>query len=563
LRKNKALRIMDSLMPENSLTNLGLAFLIPIGFALIAASGLPAERARHAAIVFLASLGLAVVGYVAVGFAFQFGGVGLAFDRPGLDGLIWEWSALGPTWGSGWGMAGLVGWGLTGPAATPAAYALALANLPWVITAALIPLATLRGRAPAWATGLLGLLMGAVIYPLAGNWIWGGGWLANLGDTLGMGHGFVDAAGGGLVHLLGAATALAGILALLPRRPRSAKSGEVVPLPSNRFPLLVLLGAVALLIGGLGWTLVNPLLPRQTLDLSRLALNGILAAASGALLSLAYTWLVAGSPDPLMAARGLATAAIAAVAFAPFVPPWVALAVGAVSGLLTPLAIFVVGRLLRWEDPAAVLTMHGLGGALGLLAVGLFADGTAGRGWNGVGAASYLGVAGQGVTGLLAAAGYQPDWPGQMQAQGVGLAALALFGFFAAWLCVAPPALLVHLLRPRPIARRSIAPAEPVVATAGAEANTPDQAPAFEPPSPIATQTLANASIAEEAPLAASAAPVITEVKIQAITGEGPVSAPMVPIIAEAVTGPGVSTVASTATPPASLDVVTPPDSGM
>ena len=209
-------------MSESSLVTLGLAFLVPLGFALIAASGLPVERARHARCGLLRGDGPRRDRLCPHGFALQFGGVGLAHDLPGFAGLIWEWSALGPTWGPGWGMAGLVGWGLTGPAATPAAYTLALANLPWVMTAALIPLIGLRGRIPAWASILLGLLIGAVIYPLAGNWIWGGGWLANLGANLGLGHGYVDVAGAGLVHLLGAAAALAGILVFLPRRPKSA-----------------------------------------------------------------------------------------------------------------------------------------------------------------------------------------------------------------------------------------------------------------------------------------------------------------------------------------------------
>ena len=212
----------------------------------------------------------------------------------------------------------------------------------------------------------------------------------------------------------------------------------------------------------------------------------MLAAAAGALVALAYTWLVAGKPDPLMAARGLAAALVATAAFAPFVPPWGALAVGAVAGLLTPLAIFTVDRLLRWDDPAAVLTVHGLGGALGLVALGIFADGKAGAGWNGVGVDSYLGVAGQGVTGLLAAAGYQPDWPAQMQAQGVGLAALALFGFFVAWVLLAPPAILLHLLRPQPvaatasmamIAEEATPPVSPSPATTEAVVETPTPAP--------------------------------------------------------------------------------------
>lgn len=435
-------------MSDQTIT-LGLAFLAPIGYALIAASGLTAQRARHAAVSFFAACGLAALGYVATGFAFQFGGVGLIHDRPGFDGLIWEWSALGPTWGPGWGMVGLAGWGLSGAAVTPEARGLALANLPWVITAAQIPMIALRGRIPAWAVGLLGLSMGAVLYPLAGNWIWGGGWLANLGSNLGFGHGLADPGGAGLVHLLGASVALAGLLTFLPRRVKAADLQAPTPLPPAHLPLLALLGAGLLLIGTAAWFSANPLLDRGTLDLSGVLLNVVLAAASAALLPLAYTWLVAGRPDPLMAARGLAAAVVAGMAAAPFIPPWAALGVGLGLGLLTPFVIYFVDHILRWDDPTATLTIHGLGAALGLVTVGLLADGTAGAGWNSIGVGEYLDVARQGVTGLLAANGFRPDWPGQMQAQLVGLAALALFGFFGAWLSLAPVAALAHLVRPR------------------------------------------------------------------------------------------------------------------
>ncbi len=437
-------------MSDHTTITLGLAFLVPIGYALIAAGGLPIERARQAAISFFAALGLAALGYVAVGFALQFGGIGLLYDRPGFEGLIWEWSLLGPMWGPGWGMAGLAGWGLAGAAATSAARALALANLPWVITAAQIPLIALRGRIPGWAAGLLGLLTGALLYPLVGNWLLGGGWLANLGANLGFGHGLVDAGGASLVHLLGAAVALAGLLTFLPRRAKAADPQAPVPLPAAHLPLLALLGAGLLLVGATAWLSANPLLDRAALDLPRMLLNVVLAAAGGALLPLAYTWLVAGRPDPLMAVRGLAAAVVATMATAPFVAPWAALVVGLLTGLLTPFVVYFVDHILRWDDPTAALATHGLGAALGLLALALLADGTAGAGWNSIGAGEYLGIARQGVTGLLAAKGFQPDWPGQMQAQLVGLAAVALFGFFAAWLCLAPIAAAVHLLRPRP-----------------------------------------------------------------------------------------------------------------
>ncbi|MGE5603478.1 MAG: hypothetical protein ACM30E_10525, partial [Nitrososphaerales archaeon] len=296
-------------MSEPPLLTLGLAFLLPIGYALIGASGLPHDRARSGAVAFLAALGLAVAGYVITGFALQYGGVGLVHEQPGYDGLIWEWSALGVTWGSGWGMAGLAGWVLSDAAATAAARALALANLPMVLLAALIPVMALRGRIPGWAVALLGFLMGALIYPVAGNWIWGGGWLANLGSNLGLAHGFVDAAGAGLVNVLGAAVALAGLLVFLPRRPRVSASGPV-PLPPATYPLLSLFGAGLLFAGLAPWLNANPLVAGQ-IELQRALLNTIVAAGGAALLSVGYTWLIAGRPDPLMGARAVGAAVAA------------------------------------------------------------------------------------------------------------------------------------------------------------------------------------------------------------------------------------------------------------
>jgi ammonium transporter, Amt family len=452
-------------MSESSLLS-ALAYLVPAGYALIAAAGLPSERTRQAAVTVFAALGLAVVGYAVTGFALQFGGIGLTHDLPGYEGLIWEWSALGPTWGPGWGMAGLAGWGLTGPAETPAARSLALANLPWVVTAAAIPLAALRGRAPAWASALLGLLTGAVIYPLAGNWVWGGGWLANLSSNLGYGHGLVDLGGAVLVHVLGAAVALAGLVAFWPRRPREAGSElQPAPLPQLYFPVLALLGPVLVLAGIVPWLSANPLLPAGAVDPTRTLLNIVLAAFTGGTASLGYTWLVTGRPDPLMAARGFGAAVVASMALSAFTPAWASLATGAAIGLLTPVAVFVFGHFLRLEEHTATLTVHGLGGATGLLLLGLLADGKAGQGWNGVGGGAYLGMAGQGVTGLLAASPFRPDFPSQLQAQGIGLAAVALLAFFTGWIVIAPPATVLQLLRPR---RTSpVSSGEPVLASPG------------------------------------------------------------------------------------------------
>jgi Amt family ammonium transporter len=139
---------------------------------------------------------------------------------------------------------------------------------------------------------------------LAGNWIWGGGWLAGLGRNLGLGHGFVDFGGAGLVHLLGAATACAGIVVFLRRKPGAARTDEPVALPPVHLPLLGVTGGMLLLVGLPAWLTGNPLVDPGTVDTPRTILNVVLIIATGALLPLLYTWFVSGHADPLMAYVG-------------------------------------------------------------------------------------------------------------------------------------------------------------------------------------------------------------------------------------------------------------------
>jgi len=443
-------RAPETLAPPTSWTLLTsmLSFLVPIGFLLLAIGGLEAEAARQATLAGMGALALGMVGYFATGFAFQFGGIGLVQRGGGLEGLIWEWSALDLSWGTGWGMAGVHGFGLTGGASTAGALSLFFSQLPWVMTATLVLLLTLRGRTPAPVAAIGGLLMSALIYPVAGNWVLGAGWLANLGTNLGLGHGFVDFAGSSNVHLLGASTAAAAILVFLSRRPRG-ELGQPVPLPPVHLPILAVSGVGLLFIGTLAWSFSSPLVDWSTLQAERVAVNLALSAGTGALLPLAYTWFTTTRPDPLMAARGASAAIIAVCAGAPFLPPLAALCLGAVVGLLVPLACYLVDHILRWNDPAAALAVHGLGGVLGLIAVGLLADGGAGRGWNGVGASEYLGLSGQGVSALWVAEGFVPDWPGQLAAQAIGLVAVAFFGFAIAGLAFGPLAAMATILRRR------------------------------------------------------------------------------------------------------------------
>jgi Amt family ammonium transporter len=425
----------------------GLALLVPAGLVLISVAEMDPRHAWHAALGALAAIGVVTVGYWAFGFALQFGGVGLIYTRPELSQMVWEWSLLSSEWGGGWGMAGLSGWFLSGPDVTAMSYALFLAHLPWALTAAIIPVVALRDRAPSIATVFLAFVVGAIIYPLAGNWVQGGGWLSGLGRNLNLGHGLIDFGGAGAVFLVAAGFALAALV-VWPAS-RSAKSPAGPDLPPAQLPLLAVVGALFALTGVLGWMWSNPLQVETLTDvaLMRGSINIILAAGGGALVPLLYTWFVAGYSHPTLSARGLVAGLVAGLAAGPFVQPGPAFLLGLIAGATVPFVTYFMDRVLRLDDRTGVISMIGIPAMLGLLLTGVLADGVMGQGWQMTGLDRYLGVTGQGVTGLLAAAGRQMDFPGQFQAQLIGVIALGLLGFLSGLIVCAPLGLLLHGLQ--------------------------------------------------------------------------------------------------------------------
>lgn len=459
-----------------------LGLLVPAGFVLVGVAGLDPARAWDAALGALAAIGLASFAYWAVGFAFQFGGVGLVYAQPGLLDLVWEWSPFAADWGAGWGVAGLSGWFLTGAGITPMAYALFLAHIPWAITAAMVPIVALRGRAPATATLILALVIGGVIYPLAGNWVRGGGWLGALGNNLNLGHGFVDFGGAGTVHLVAAGVALAALVVWVPRRaPRRMNEPALLP---AQLPLLSVVGSLLILVGSFGWMWANPL---QISSLSEVALmrgsvNSILFAAGGIVVPLFYTWFVTGKSEPLMSARGLAAGVVAGMAIGPFVQPGIAFAIGLAAGATVPFVTYLVDGLLRLDDVTGAISISGMPAIVGLLALGIFADGTVGQGWHMTGLGSYLGVTGQGVSGLFTAGNYQPDFPAQLQAQVIGILSLILWGFSTGMLVCAPLGLLLHSLL------RSTATPAVVNGTPASATLIEAEVDGFSPETPVASR---------------------------------------------------------------------------
>ncbi len=397
-----------------------LAFLVPAGLILVAGGALAGRRPARSAVAGLGALALTVISYWACGFAFHLGGVGLTSDLPGLEGLVWEWAS---PLNLEWGVLGLRGFLLQGEATTPAAMSLYLSAVPAAAVATLLLMLSLRERTPGWMAAMGGLWMATLVYPMAANWFSGGGWLMHIGHTLGLGHGYVDLTGASTAAYVGGLAALLGVL-FFGRRLPPLPEGELPTLPPVHLPVLAIVGSLLVTVGAIGLATVNPIHLRAGIITPRLGVNLVLAAAGGAFLPCLYTWFTTGAPDPLMAARATAAAVLGVTAGLAFMPPWAALAFGALAGLLVPLITFLVRYGLRIDDPIGAVPVGMLGGLLGILAVGFFADGLAGQGWNGVGAETYLGVPGQGVTGFFPAPGLAPDWPGQLHAQLVGLAAI-------------------------------------------------------------------------------------------------------------------------------------------
>ena len=408
-----------------------LGYLIPVGLFLLAWGGMEPQRARRSATVGALALALAALGYFIVGFAFHLGGAGLMSDQPGLEGLVRLFAGEGEL---EWGLIGLAGFFLTDEAATPEALALFVTYLPLAATAVLLLVLSVNGRARIWQVAAGGLVVAAVLFPVAACWVWGGGWLSNLGITLERGHGFVDHAGSVVVYLLGGMAALGALVGLGQRLPRG-DPGEPAEMPPAHFPLLANLGALLFGLGWLGWSLSLPFhVAGAELNLPRIAVNGMLAGAGAILVSQAYCWITVGHADALMAARGAAAGFVAISAGGPFVPPWAALVIGALAGLLLPLGVYLVERVLRLPDGTAAVSLGIVGGLWGALAVPFFADGRWGQGWNGVGMEEYHTVVGQGVTGFLAASDFIGDGPGQLIAQLAGVGAIGLLAFLTGWL---------------------------------------------------------------------------------------------------------------------------------
>jgi ammonium transporter, Amt family len=380
-----------------------LVLFMQAGFALLTCGLVRRKNAAHLMMLNFAAYVFAFLAYYAVGYAFQFGAVAVNAAPANLGGTPTLNSFL---IGSGqWGFLGGKGFFLTGPAYDAGSNVLTLFEVVFMETAGYIIVGAICERITFWSFLLCEMFVGAILYPIFGCWVWGGGWMSQLGASMGLGHGYVDFAGSTVVHAVGGFCAMALAVILGPRLGKYRKDGTPVAFPAHNLAFVVI-GTFVLLFGWMGF---NPgsTLGATDLRMSVIAVNTNLAAVAGSASAMFCWYFMFGKPDITMACNGMLAGLVAITAPCAFVGPNAAVIIGAIAGVLVCLGVLLNERILKIDDPCGAISVHGYCGWFGAVAVGIFADGAYGAGWNGIGAATYLGKAGQGVTGLLYGDGSQ------------------------------------------------------------------------------------------------------------------------------------------------------------
>ena len=330
-----------------------LVFFMNAGFGLVEAGLCRKKNATMILSKNFVVFAIATLGFYAFGF-------GLMFSDGGALGTAGGWFLHGadnsPAVGGQYhGIFGALGW-----AGIPLA-AKFFFELVFCGTSATIVSGSVNERMKYSSFLVFSAVLTAVIYPIAGHWIWGGGFLARAGMR--------DFSGSTVVHSLGGWAALAGVIVLGPRLGRYAPGAKPVPVPGHHMGY-VFLGGMILWLGWFGFN------PGSTMSvdpeaIARIAVVTTVSSCTSTLVATLYVWYRHGKPDFSMTVNGCLAGLVAITAPCAYVTPEAALAIGAVAAVLVSEAVGMFDRL-RIDDPVGATSVHLVNGVFGTICVGLF-----------------------------------------------------------------------------------------------------------------------------------------------------------------------------------------------
>lgn len=392
-----------------------LVMFMQAGFAMVESGLCRVKNSNHTYMMNFFVYGCGLLAYWLIGFAIQMGGAAGNGNLGGLNPLNVEHPLT--LFGKTWGIFGGSGMFLAGHTYDVGVMVIFLFQMVFMDTALTIVTGACAERWKFLTFAVSSVLMGAFTYPLFANWAWGGGWLSQLGTNLGLGKGYCDFAGSGVVHAVGGLTALAVCLIVGPRIGKFNRDGSSNVILGHDISA-VLIGCFILAFGWFGFNPGSTLgaSANGNLRIGSIAVNTMLAGCTGTFGAILYMWIIKGKPDASMSGNGLLAGLVAITAPSGFVSATSSAIIGLIAGVLVCISVGFVEGVMKVDDPVGAISVHGTNGLWGVLSVGLFADGTSNYGgsWNGVTGS---------VTGL-----FYGD-ASQLAAQLVGIATLLGFVF--------------------------------------------------------------------------------------------------------------------------------------
>ena len=271
-------------------------------------------------------------------------------------------------YGADFGLLGWSGFGFIGEDSNIPAECTFIFQTVFCATAATIVSGAMAERTKFSMYFVYSMLISAFVYPIEGHWSWGGGWLSEMG--------FHDFAGSTVVHLCGGALALAGAIVLGPRIGKYDKNGKSRAIPGHNLALCAL-GVFCLWVGWFGFNPCSTVAATgyaNAVAMSHIFVTTNMAAATGGISAMLYTWIVDGKPSLSMLCNGVLAGLVGITAGCDCVDIWASAVIGIITSTIMCMSVSFIDKKLHIDDPVGAVSVHGVGGIVGTILTGVFVN---------------------------------------------------------------------------------------------------------------------------------------------------------------------------------------------